>query len=117
MLLKISSTAPQATDIGFLLHKNPANLHEVEVAFGKAYVLQGSLVYRDARLGGFDAAALLEVIEHLDAARLTAMERVIFEFAHPRHVIITTPNREYNVMFRKHINTLDFLCGTSTLRN
>ncbi len=62
-------------------------------------LVQGSLLYRDARLSGFDAAALVEVIEHLDAPRLTAMERVIFEFARPRHVIITTPNREYNVLF------------------
>jgi 3' terminal RNA ribose 2'-O-methyltransferase Hen1 len=62
-------------------------------------LVQGSLLYRDARLGGFDAAALVEVVEHLDTARLTAMERVIFEFARPRHVIITTPNREYNVLF------------------
>jgi 3' terminal RNA ribose 2'-O-methyltransferase Hen1 len=62
-------------------------------------LIQGSLVYRDARLGGFDAAALVEVIEHLDTARLMAMERVIFEFARPRHIIVTTPNREYNVLF------------------
>jgi 3' terminal RNA ribose 2'-O-methyltransferase Hen1 len=62
-------------------------------------LVQGSLLYRDARFGGFDAAALVEVIEHLDAPRLTAMERVIFEFARPRHIIITTPNREYNVLF------------------
>jgi len=62
-------------------------------------LLQGSLLYRDARLSGFDAAALVEVIEHLDAPRLTAMERAIFEFARPRHIIITTPNREYNILF------------------
>jgi len=59
----------------------------------------GSLLYRDARLEGFDAAALVEVIEHLDAPRLQAMERNVFEFARPRHVIVTTPNREYNVRF------------------
>jgi hypothetical protein len=41
----------------------------------------------------------VEVIEHLDAPRLTAMERLIFEFARPRHIVITTPNREYNVLF------------------
>lgn len=62
-------------------------------------LLQGSLLYRDTRLHGFDAAALVEVIEHLDAARLKAMERVVFEFARPNHVVITTPNREYNVLF------------------
>jgi 3' terminal RNA ribose 2'-O-methyltransferase Hen1 len=62
-------------------------------------LMQGSLVYRDERLRGFDGAALVEVIEHLDAPRLRALERVLFEFAHPRHVVITTPNREYNVLF------------------
>jgi len=62
-------------------------------------LVQGSLLYRDTRLNGFDAAALVEVIEHLDAARLIALERVMFEFARPRHIIITTPNREYNALF------------------
>ena len=62
-------------------------------------LIQGSLLYRDKRLNGFDAAALVEVIEHLDRPRLVALERVLFEFARPRHVVITTPNREYNVLF------------------
>jgi len=62
-------------------------------------LMQGSLLYRDKRMGGFDAAALVEVIEHLDRPRLVALERVLFEFARPRHVVITTPNREYNVLF------------------
>ncbi len=60
-------------------------------------LLHGSLIYRDQRLAGFDAAAVVEVIEHLDAARLAALERVLFECANPKHVVITTPNREYNV--------------------
>lgn len=60
---------------------------------------QGSLVYRDKQLEGYDAAALVEVIEHLDPQRLRALERVVFEFARPRHVLVTTPNREYNVLF------------------
>lgn len=62
-------------------------------------LIQGSLLYRDKRLAGFDAAALVEVIEHLDAPRLAALERVLFEFARPRRIVITTPNREYNVLF------------------
>jgi 3' terminal RNA ribose 2'-O-methyltransferase Hen1 len=60
-------------------------------------LLQGSLIYRDERLAGFDAAAVVEVIEHLDAPRLAAFERVLFEFARPETIVITTPNREYNV--------------------
>jgi 3' terminal RNA ribose 2'-O-methyltransferase Hen1 len=62
-------------------------------------LIQGSLGYRDERLAGFDAAAVVEVIEHLDPARLSAFERVLFEFARPRSVVITTPNVEYNVKF------------------
>jgi 3' terminal RNA ribose 2'-O-methyltransferase Hen1 len=60
-------------------------------------LLHGSLMYRDARLTGYDAAAVVEVVEHLDAPRLAAFERVLFEFARPGLVVITTPNAEYNV--------------------
>lgn len=62
-------------------------------------LIQGSLSYRDKRLEGFDAAAVVEVIEHLDLARLAAFERVLFEFARPGTVVLTTPNMEYNVRF------------------
>jgi len=62
-------------------------------------LIQGSLIYRDERQKGFDAAALIEVIEHLDQSRLTSLERVVFEFAKPNIVVITTPNREYNSKF------------------
>lgn len=61
--------------------------------------IHGSLTYRDKRLGGFDAAAVVEVIEHLDPPRLAAFERVLFEFAKPKTVVLTTPNAEYNVKF------------------
>jgi len=62
-------------------------------------VVQGSLMYRDKRLSGADAAAVVEVIEHLDAPRLAAFERVLFEFAKPAHIVVTTPNAEYNALF------------------
>ncbi|HET6381795.1 MAG TPA: 3' terminal RNA ribose 2'-O-methyltransferase Hen1 [Armatimonadota bacterium] len=62
-------------------------------------LIQGSLNYRDRRLEGYDAAAVVEVIEHLDPPRLSAFERVLFEFARPVTVVITTPNFEYNVRF------------------
>ncbi len=62
-------------------------------------LFQGSLNYRDKRLAGYDAAAVIEVIEHLDLPRLAAFERVLFEFARPWTVVLTTPNREYNVQF------------------
>ncbi len=50
-------------------------------------LIHGSLIYRDKRLAGFDAAAVVEVIEHLDPPRLAAFERVLFEFARPQTVV------------------------------
>jgi hypothetical protein len=38
MLLTITNTAPQATDLGYLLHKHPARVHSFDLAFGKAHV-------------------------------------------------------------------------------
>ena len=51
-------------------------------------LLQGSLVYRDDRLQGFDAAAVIEVIEHMDAERLPAFEQALFAHARPAAVVI-----------------------------
>jgi 3' terminal RNA ribose 2'-O-methyltransferase Hen1 len=62
-------------------------------------LVQGGLTYRDRRIEGYDAAVAIEVIEHLDPYRLPAFERVLFEFAHPKTAIVTTPNVEYNVNF------------------
>jgi 3' terminal RNA ribose 2'-O-methyltransferase Hen1 len=62
-------------------------------------LLQGALTYRDDRLAGFDAAVLMEVIEHVEPGRLPALERAVFAFARPNHVVVTTPNAEYNVLF------------------
>jgi 3' terminal RNA ribose 2'-O-methyltransferase Hen1 len=62
-------------------------------------LIQGSLVYRDRRLAGYDATALVEVIEHLDPPRLAACERMLFAHARPTTVVLTTPNVEYNVRF------------------
>ena len=59
-------------------------------------LFQGSLTYKDDRFADHDAACVVEVIEHLDAPRLMAFERVLFEFAKPPVVVLTTPNREYN---------------------
>ena len=62
-------------------------------------LLHGSLTYRDRRLEGYDAAAAVEVIEHLDYPRLASFERALFAFARPGLLVLTTPNREYNRLF------------------
>jgi 3' terminal RNA ribose 2'-O-methyltransferase Hen1 len=62
-------------------------------------LIQTALTYRDDRLRGFDAAVLMEVIEHVDLPRLPALESAVFGHAKPRAVIVTTPNVEYNVHY------------------
>lgn len=62
-------------------------------------LIHGALTYRDDRLAGYDAATVVEVIEHLDPTRLAAFERVVFEFAQPGLIVLTTPNVEYNSKF------------------
>ncbi len=71
---------------------SPAQRERVEL-------FHGSLTYRDRRLAGYDVAVLVEVIEHVDPPRLAALERAVFEYARPRVVLVTTPNREYNALF------------------
>ncbi len=62
-------------------------------------LFQSSLIYRDTRLAGLDAAVLMEVIEHVDLPRLAALQRVVFDEAAPATVVVTTPNVEHNVRF------------------
>lgn len=66
---------------------------------GRVALLHGSLSYRDKRWADADAAALVEVVEHLDPDRLPALERVVFGDAKPTTVVVTTPNADYNALF------------------
>ncbi|WP_432557492.1 3' terminal RNA ribose 2'-O-methyltransferase Hen1 [Granulicoccus sp. GXG6511] len=65
----------------------------------RVQVFQSALTYADPRLAGFDAAVLMEVIEHVDESRLGALERVVFAEARPGAVLVSTPNREHNTVF------------------
>lgn len=65
----------------------------------RVQLFHGALTYEDERYSGYDAAVLMEVIEHVDAPRLEALERVVFGAAKPVAVIVTTPNSEYNVLY------------------
>jgi 3' terminal RNA ribose 2'-O-methyltransferase Hen1 len=66
---------------------------------GRVTLLQGALTYRDRRWAEAEAAALVEVVEHLDPERLPALERAVFGDAKPRVVVVTTPNADYNALF------------------
>jgi 3' terminal RNA ribose 2'-O-methyltransferase Hen1 len=61
-------------------------------------LLQASFDCPDRSLEGFDAAALVETIEHIEPDRLSGVERAVFGSFRPATVIVTTPNREYNVL-------------------
>ncbi|MHC5057936.1 MAG: 3' terminal RNA ribose 2'-O-methyltransferase Hen1, partial [Planctomycetota bacterium] len=56
MLLSITSATRPATDLGYLLHKNPARAQEFDLSFGKAHVF-----YPEATDDRCTAALMLEV--------------------------------------------------------
>ena len=66
---------------------------------GKLTLRQSSVLYRDETLAGYDALLLVEVIEHIEPDRLESVAANIFAGARPQHVVLTTPNREYNVRY------------------
>lgn len=47
---------------------------------------------------GFDAVTLVETIEHIAPGRLSLVERAVFGGYRPQTALITTPNREYNML-------------------
>ncbi|RKG52237.1 methyltransferase domain-containing protein [Corallococcus sp. AB011P] len=64
---------------------------------GRVQVYLGIVTHRDPRLLGHDAAAAVEVIEHMDPPQRAAFEHVLFNYVRPATLVITTPNAEYNV--------------------
>ncbi|MGI5128855.1 3' terminal RNA ribose 2'-O-methyltransferase Hen1 [Pseudonocardia sp. CA-107938] len=60
---------------------------------------QSALTYTDDALRGYDAAVLMEVVEHVDPPRLLALARAVFGHAAPGAVVVTTPNVEHNVRY------------------
>jgi 3' terminal RNA ribose 2'-O-methyltransferase Hen1 len=70
-----------------------------EIQQKRVSLFQGSIGYRDKRFRAYDAAALVEVIEHLDENRLDTLEAVILGDARPGTLVITTPNVEYNEIY------------------
>ena len=91
------------TDVSFAsLQKAKENLHLDEASPAlrqRIKLFQGSVTYKDERITGYDAIVMVEVIEHLDEERLPAMEKVVFGYAQPPMVVLSTPNADYNVLF------------------
>jgi 3' terminal RNA ribose 2'-O-methyltransferase Hen1 len=88
--MDVSSRALEIAERRLRLERLP------ELQLRRIRLIQGSLVYRDPRLAGFEAACAVEVIEHLDPWRLEAFERAVFAAARPATMVVTTPNADYN---------------------
>jgi predicted nucleotidyltransferase/ubiquinone/menaquinone biosynthesis C-methylase UbiE len=69
---------------------------------GRVRLLHALATNADPRFEDFDAAVAVEVIEHMDATRLAAFERVVFAHVRPATFIVTTPNAEFNVFFQSN---------------
>ncbi|MFN3462507.1 MAG: methyltransferase domain-containing protein [Terricaulis sp.] len=67
---------------------------------GAVAAIQASFCERDPRFPGHDVVVMAESIEHVSPERLSQVENAVFGFAQPKHVILTTPNREYNPMLK-----------------
>jgi len=65
----------------------------------KVTLLEGIVTYRDPRFLGYDAAAAVEVVEHLDPPQLNAFAGVMFGHVRPTRAVITTPNADYNAVW------------------
>ncbi|XP_071953632.1 small RNA 2'-O-methyltransferase-like isoform X2 [Antedon mediterranea] len=61
---------------------------------------EGSVADYDDRLSGADLFAFVEVIEHLNPEVLQKVPETIFASMKPNCVIITTPNSEFNELFK-----------------
>lgn len=64
VLLTVTTTHQPADELGYLPGKHPDRVHRAELGFGRA-----------ERLAGFDAAALMEVVEHVDHLRPAVFQK------------------------------------------
>ncbi len=65
---------------------------------GRVQLLHGSWTEPHPSCSGYQAAALVETIEHLDPRDLSRMEQTVFKAYRLDCVILTTPNGEYNTV-------------------
>lgn len=64
------------------------------------YLLLGDVTVPDSRFVGIDAVTCIELIEHLPVDKIQPFVDNVFGYMRPGHVIVTTPNREFNAIFQ-----------------
>lgn len=65
----------------------------------RVFLYHGSFDAFETQFAGYEAALMVETIEHVDPRRLSAVEHTVFSRMRPAVVLMTTPNREYNVLY------------------
>ncbi|MFY0992025.1 methyltransferase [Halomonas sp. C05BenzN] len=66
---------------------------------GRLGLVCGSYADPQPGLAGFDAAAMVETIEHVPPATLSRVERVVFGQMRPPLLLLTTPNHDFNPLY------------------
>ncbi|VVD02227.1 unnamed protein product [Leptidea sinapis] len=66
----------------------------------KVTLFQGNAADPDYRLIGCDAVIAIEMIEHMLPHDLERFVHTVFGFIKPRIVILTTPNADFNILFK-----------------
>lgn len=82
------------------LHRlTPRLMHSTRPIQLTVEVYEGDVTKYDHRMKAFEAATLIEVIEHLIPEDLEMCCNMVFGQLHPKLVVLTTPNSEFNVVF------------------
>ena len=105
LLLRLAASGWAREIVG--LDVDPGELRQARAALAdegwaqdpRVRLVQGDLLRPDPGLAGFDAAALVETIEHVDPGRLSALEHGVFAVLRPDLVVVTTPNADYNPLY------------------
>ncbi|TDO10546.1 methyltransferase domain-containing protein [Halomonas ventosae] len=85
---------------GELLAQAKLRLEELPaVRAGRLELVCGSYADPHPALVGFEAAAMVETIEHVPPESLSRVERAVFSGLRPHLLVMTTPNHEYNPLF------------------
>ncbi|TLF51722.1 methyltransferase domain-containing protein [Halomonas urmiana] len=66
---------------------------------GRLELVCGSYAEPHPALVGFEAAAMVETIEHVPPEALSRVERAVFAGLRPHLLVVTTPNHEYNPLY------------------
>ena len=92
--LEWNSRKTEPLNIGHLLKEHVRRFYPLDV-----YHIAGSVGDIDKRLENVDAVTAIELIEHLHPDTLKAFPEVVFAHMRPKLAVITTPNRDFNVLF------------------